>query len=115
MRKIKTLIVTELKNLSCEKKSLTQIVLNYKNSNCDNSKAQITINLKVLPNLKTQIVAKLKNSNCEKKIKKFKLRQNSICIKLKISNRDKTQKLKLLQNSNYDKFQFMREEIKKVF
>ena len=79
----------------------------HKNSSCDNPKAQITINLKLWPNLKTHIVAKLKYSNCEKKSKHANWDINQFVSKLKISNCDKAQKLKWLHNSNYDKSPFM--------
>ena len=82
--------------------SQTQIVLKHKNSNCDNSKAQITINLKLWPNLKTQVL------KMWEKIKKKKLRQNSTCIKtqnLKYGQKSKTwivTKLKLWQISIHE-------------
>ena len=122
--------MTKLKNWNCEKtqnsnrdktqkpklwqNSKMQIVLKHKNSNCDNSKAQIKINIKLWAILKTQIVAKLKYSNCEKKTKKSNLDKNLFVSKLQISNCEKTQKLKLFQNSNYDKSQFMRGKNKRV-
>ena len=104
-----------LKNSNCDEtqkiklwwNSKTQTVMKFKKSYCDETqklKFWQNLKLKLCPNSKTQILTKLKfwqNSNCEKKInnskcegKKLKLGQNS--------------KLKLWQNLNYDKSQFMR-------
>ena len=98
-------MVTKLKKkLKLGQNSKTQIVTKLKNSNCD----------------KTQIVTKLKlwqNSNCDttlfvrerekiKNMTKPQLWQNSrtpIKTKIKKSNYDKTEKLKLWQNLKYDK------------
>ena len=102
MTKLKTQIVSK-----------TEIVMNFKNSDCDE-----TQELKWWQNSKTQIVMKLKNSNGDK-TQKLKLWQNStteivtklknaICDKtLNVKERkiwifDKTQELKL-KHSNYDK------------
>ena len=98
----------QVNNLKCDK---TQNVIKLKlwcNSNCDETHVtQIVIKLKNLKrekiqklilcwNLKTQMVTKLKKSNCDK-TQKLRLWQNS-----KKSKCDKTWKLK---QSNYDKTQ----------
>ena len=76
--------------------SKTQTVRKFKNSNGDE-----TQKLKLWWNSKKQIVTQLKNSNCDKNLK-YKVWQNSkIQIKTKLKLWRK--KLKMSQNSNFDK------------
>ena len=71
--------------------------MKLKNLNCDdtkkNSSCDETLKLNFLPNTKTQFVTKLKSSNVDQ-TQKLKLWQNSN------SNCEQTEKIKLWQNSN---------------
>ena len=82
----------------------TQIVMKLKKSNGDKTQLKLWQNTKNSNCDKTQIVTKLKIERKKistQNVKRFKLWQNlrtQILTKLKNSNYDKTQKLKLWQN-----------------
>ena len=100
--------MTELKKSNCDKTRIETKHKLWQNSNCDKSQVMTKLKLwegKQHKNLKfdkTQVVMKLNNSN-DDKTQKLKMWQNSkthIVTKLENSNYDKTQKFKFWHLDN---------------